>query len=267
MPDRLIGKTAIVFGAGSAGTGWGNGKAAAVAFAREGARVVCVDRLAAAAEETAHLIVEEGHEAEALAADVTDSDAVARAVAAAQTRFGAIDILHNNVGLLAAGGPEDLDEEGWRRVIDLNVGGVWRTCRAVLPGMRARRKGAVVNISSVAAIRWTGTPAFAYAAAKAAVNQATVAVAMQYARDGIRANAILPGLLDTSLRDDCRAAGTRDAGRDRSVPLGRLGEAWDIAHAAVFLASDEARFITGVCLPVDGGQSCSMGWLGESGSR
>ncbi|ACA20598.1 short-chain dehydrogenase/reductase SDR [Methylobacterium sp. 4-46] len=261
MPDRLIGKTAIVFGAGSAGTGWGNGKAAAVAFAREGARVVCVDRLAEAAEETAHLIAEEGNDAEALAADVTDSEAVVRAVAAAERRFGGIDILHNNVGLAEPGGPEDLDEAAWRRAIEVNVGGVWRTCRAVLPGMRARRRGAVVNISSVASIRWTGAAAFAYGAAKAAVNQATVAVAMQYARDGIRANAILPGLLDTSLRDDCRAAGTRDAGRDRLVPLGRLGEAWDIAHAAVFLASDEARFITGVCLPVDGGQSCSMAHL------
>ncbi|ACL61900.1 SDR family NAD(P)-dependent oxidoreductase [Methylobacterium nodulans] len=261
MPDRLIGKVAIVFGAGSAGTGWGNGKAAAVAFAREGARVVCVDRIAGAAEETAHLIGEEGNEAEAIAADVTDSEAVARAVAFTERRFGGIDILHNNVGLAEPGGPEDLDEAAWLRAIEINVGGVWRTCRAVLPGMRARRRGAVVNISSVASIRCSGAPVFAYAAAKAAVNQATVAVAIQYARDGIRANAILPGLLDTSLRDDCRTAGTRDAGRDRLVPLGRLGEAWDIAHAAVFLASDEARFITGVCLPVDGGQSCCMAAL------
>ncbi len=258
MSTRLLKKTAIVFGAGSAGTGWGNGKAVAVAFAREGARVICVDRGLAAAEETAQIIAEEGNEAEALCADVTDYDAVAKAVATGEARFGRIDILHNNVGLPEGGGPEDLDEETWRRAIEVNVGGVWRTCKAVLPGMRARRSGAVVNISSVASRRWTGTPAFAYAAAKAAVNQATISVAMQYARDGIRANAILPGLLDTTLADECRGAGTPDAGRDRRVPLGRLGEAWDIAHAAVFLASDEARFITGVCLPVDGGQSCSM---------
>ncbi|GJD49397.1 2,5-dichloro-2,5-cyclohexadiene-1,4-diol dehydrogenase LinX [Methylobacterium crusticola] len=258
MPERLLGKVAIVFGAGSAGTGWGNGKAVAVAYAREGARVVCVDRVRAAAEETAQIIAEEGNDAEALAADVTDYEAVAQSVTAGERRFGRLDILHNNVGQPEAGGPEDLDEGGWRRAIETNVGGVWRTCRAVLPGMRARRQGAVVNISSVASIRWTGAPAFAYAAAKAAVNQATMAVAMQYARDGIRANAILPGLLDTSLTDECRSAGTVDAGRDRLVPLGRRGEAWDIAHAAVFLASDEARFITGICLPVDGGQSCSM---------
>lgn len=258
MSTRLLKKVAIVFGAGSAGTGWGNGKAVAVAFAREGARVICVDRGLAAAEETAQIVAEEGNEAEALCADVTDYDAVAKAVAAGEARFGRIDILHNNVGLPEAGGPEDLDEDTWRRAIEVNVGGVWRTCKAVLPGMRARRSGAVVNISSVASRRWTGTPAFAYAAAKAAVNQATVSVAMQYARDGIRANAILPGLLDTTLADECRGAGTPESGRDRRVPLGRLGEAWDIAHAAVFLASDEARFITGVCLPVDGGQSCSM---------
>ncbi|MEH3144976.1 MAG: SDR family NAD(P)-dependent oxidoreductase [Methylobacterium frigidaeris] len=258
MSERLIGKTAIIFGAGSAGTGWGAGKAVAVAFARQGARVVCVDRHLAAAEETAHIIAEEGHEAEALAADVTDYAAVERAAGAAERRFGRIDILHNNVGLAEAGGPEELDEAAWLRVVEANVGGVWRTCKAILPGMRARRGGAIVNISSVASIRWPGAPAFAYAAAKAAVNQATVAVAMQYARDGIRANAILPGLLDTSLADQCRSTGRVDAGRDRLVPLGRLGEAWDIAHAAVFLASEEARFITGICLPVDGGQSCSM---------
>ena len=261
MSTRLLKKVAIVFGAGSSGTGWGNGKAVAVAFAREGARVICVDRGLAAAEETAQIIAEEGNEAEALAADVTDYDAVARAVAAGEARFGRIDILHNNVGQPEAGGPEDLDEESWHRAIEVNVGGVWRTCKAVLPGMRARRSGAVVNISSIAALRWAGAPSFAYAAAKAAVNQATVSVAMQYARDGIRANAILPGLLDTTLADECRGAGTPESGRDRRMPLGRLGEAWDIAHAAVFLASDEARFITGVCLPVDGGQSCSMATL------
>ncbi|KMO12783.1 SDR family NAD(P)-dependent oxidoreductase [Methylobacterium platani] len=261
MSTRLLKKVAIVFGAGSAGTGWGNGKAVAVAFAREGAKVICVDRLLAAAEETAQIIAEEGNEAAALGADVTDYEAVAGAVAAGEARFGRIDILHNNVGLPEAGGPEDLDEETWRRAIEVNVGGVWRTCKAVLPGMRARRSGAVVNISSVASLRWAGAPAFAYSAAKAAVNQATVSVAMQYARDGIRANAILPGLLDTTMADECRGAGTLEPGRDRRVPLGRLGEAWDIAHAAVFLASDEARFITGVCLPVDGGQSCSMAAL------
>jgi NAD(P)-dependent dehydrogenase (short-subunit alcohol dehydrogenase family) len=262
MADRLAGKVALVFGAGSSGPGWGNGKAVAVAYAREGARVACVDLGEAAAAETVRIIAEEGHGAQAFAADVTDAASVVAVVGAVIERFGRIDVLHNNVGATAMGGPDELGEEAWRRAIDLNVGSVYRTCRAVLPHMRARRSGAIVNISSLAAIRWLGYPYFAYAAAKAAVNQATVSIALQYAPDGIRANAIMPGLMDTPMIY-AQLAGRYDsaeamvAARGRMVPLGRMGDAWDVAAAAVFLASDEARFITGVCLPVDGGQSCN----------
>lgn len=259
---KLAGRTALVFGAGSSGPGWGNGKAAAVAYAREGARVVCVDLAEASAAETAGIVAEEGGEALALGADVCDLAAVQGVVAAALDRFGTIDILHNNVGVVVHGGPVDLDEEAFRRNLDVNVGSVYRTAKAVLPHFLARKTGVIVNISSLAAVRWTGYPYFAYYAAKAAVNQATVALALQHARDGVRANAIMPGLIDTPLiyKQISSRYGSVDemvAARDALVPLGRMGTAWDVAAAAVFLASDDARFITGVCLPVDGGQSCA----------
>jgi NAD(P)-dependent dehydrogenase (short-subunit alcohol dehydrogenase family) len=263
MVDRLKGKAAIVFGAGSSGAGWGNGKAAAVAYAREGARIACVDLVREAAEETASLIAQEGGEAVAVAADVTDTDSVGTAVAQAVTAFGRIDILHNNVGVTHMGGPVELTEEQFEAALKLNIGPVYRTAKAVIPHMLRQGAGAIVNISSLAAIRWTGYPYFAYYAAKAAVNQATVALAMQYARQGIRANCIMPGLIDTPLiyrQISGQYASVEDmvAARNAAVPMGRMGTAWDVANAAVFLASDEAQFITGVCLPVDGGQSCAV---------
>lgn len=263
MSGRLQGKSAIVFGAGSSGPGWGNGKAAAVAYAREGAAVACVDLLSDAAEETAAIIREEGGAALALAADVTDLVSVRDAAARAAAAFGGISILHNNVGVTHMGGPVELDEEKFQAALDLNIGPVYRTAKAVLPHMLAAGGGAIVNISSLAAIRYVGYPYFAYYATKAAVNQATVALAMQYARQGIRANCIMPGLIDTPLiykQISGQYASVEDmvAARDAMVPMGRMGTAWDVAAAAVFLASDEARFITGVCLPVDGGQSCAV---------
>lgn len=263
MAGRLHDKVAIVFGAGSSGPGWGNGKAAAVAFAREGASVVCVDLVAAAAEETAQIITSEGYAGEAVTANVSDLVSVETAVGRALDRFGRIDILHNNVGVTDMAGPEELDEERWHRAVELNVGSIFRTCKAVLPHMRERKSGAIVNISSLASIRWVGYPYFSYYATKAAVNHATVAIALQYAPYGIRANAILPGLIDTPLIYK-QISGQYDsvdamvAARNRLVPLGHMGDAFDVANAAVFLASDEAKFITGVCLPVDGGQSCSI---------
>lgn len=264
MRGRLTGKRAIVFGAGSSGPGFGNGKAAAVQFAREGARVACVDLSPDAAEETARIINEEGFEAVAIAADVTQSDSVNEAVARGYDAFGGIDILHNNVGVTHMGGPVELDEDGFRASVDLNVGSVYRTAKAILPIMLAQGGGAIVNISSLAAIRWTGYPYFAYYAMKAAVNQATVALAMQYARQGIRANCILPGLIDTPLiyrQISGQYASVEEmvTARNAAVPVGRMGDAFDVARAAAFLASDEAKFITGVCLPVDGGQSCVAG--------
>lgn len=263
MVDRLSGKTAIVFGAGSSGAGWSNGKAAAVAYAREGARVACIDLVREAAEETASIIEKEGGEAFAVAADVTVTDSVAAAVKQTVAAFGHIDILHNNVGVTHMGGPVELTEEQFEAALKLNLGPVYRTAKVVIPHMLHRGRGAIVNISSLAAIRWTGYPYFAYYATKAAVNQATVALAMQYARQGIRANCIMPGLIDTPLiyrQISGQYASVEDmvAARNAAVPMGRMGTPWDVANAAVFLASDEAQFITGVCLPVDGGQSCAV---------
>ncbi|MEO4000595.1 SDR family NAD(P)-dependent oxidoreductase [Mesorhizobium sp. CAU 1732] len=264
MVDRLKDKSAIVFGAGSSGPGWGNGKAAAVAYAREGARVACVDLSEDAAEETAQIIRAEGFDAIAIAADVTELASVRAAADATAAHFGAIDILHNNVGVTHMGGPLELDEDKFQAAIDLNLGPVYRTAKAVLPHMLAKGSGAIVNISSLAAIRYVGYPYFAYYATKAAVNQATVALAMQYARQGIRANCIMPGLIDTpmiykQISGQYASPDEMVAARNAMVPLGTMGTAWDVAAAAVFLASGEAKFITGVCLPVDGGQSCAVG--------
>ncbi|WP_312224105.1 SDR family NAD(P)-dependent oxidoreductase [Rhizobium rhizoryzae] len=264
MAGRLSGKRAIVFGAGSSGPGYGNGKAAAMEYAREGAQVACVDLVLDAANETHQIIAQEGFASIAIAADVTRQASVEQAVRQAVDAFGGIDILHNNVGVTHMGGPVELSEESFQASVDLNIGSVYRTAKAVLPIMEKQKDGAIINISSLAAIRWTGYPYFAYYAMKAAVNQSTVAIAMQYARRGIRANCIMPGMIDTPLiykQISGQYASAEDmvAARSRSVPVGRMGDAFDIARAAVFLASDEARFITGVCLPVDGGQSCAMG--------
>ncbi len=262
VTGRLEGKSAIVFGAGSSGPGWGNGKAAAVAFAREGAKVACVDLVVTAAEETVSIIRDEGFEAIAIAADVTDLASVEAAAAQTAEAFGGISILHNNVGVTHMGGPVELDEAKFQAALDLNIGPVYRTSKAVLPYMIEAGGGAIINISSLAAIRYIGYPYFAYYATKAAVNQATVALAMQYARQGIRANCIMPGLIDTPLiynqiSGQYGSVEEMVAARDAMVPLGKMGTAWDVAAAAVFLASDDAKFITGVCLPVDGGQSCA----------
>lgn len=259
----LIDRTAIVFGAGHRGDGYSNGKAAAVAYARAGAAVACADIDLEAATETAAGITAEGGTAIAIQVDVTRLDSVEAAKDQALARLGRIDILHNNVGVTHMGGPVDLDEATFQRSMDLNLGSVYRTAKSILPHMIERRSGVVVNISSLASTRWTGYPYFAYMASKAAVNQATVAIAMEYARYGIRANCVIPGLIDSPLiyrqiASQYASVEEMVEARKRLVPLGCMGDPWDIAHAAVFLASDQARFITGVCLPVDGGQSCAM---------
>lgn len=259
---RLAGRRAALFGAGSSGPGWGNGKAAAVAYARAGAAVACIDISRAAAEETAGIIRGEGGQAVALAADVTDEASVVAAVAEAAAALGGLDILHNNVGHATMGGPEALDLAALRRALDLNLTGAWLAIRHALPHLRAAgRPAAIVNVSSLAAIRWTGYPYAAYMAAKAALNQLTVAVALEHARAGIRANAIMPGKMDTPLiyrQIAGQYASVEEMVRARaeSCPMGRMGTAWDVANAAVFLASDEAGYVTGQCLAVDGGASC-----------
>lgn len=255
---RLADRVALVFGAGSVGPGWGNGKASAVAYARAGAKVVCVDINRSAAEETVGIIRGEGGTAEALACDVTKLLEVEDVVARTTALFGPVDILHNNVGHAKMGGPPDLSEDEWRREMDLNVTGMFLACKVVIPTMQARGRGVITNISSSAGIRYVGYPYTSYYAAKGAVNQFTVGVALQYARDGIRCNAILPGLMDTPLiyqQISVQYASPDEMvkARHEATPMGRMGTGWDVANAAVFLASDEASYINAVCLPVDGG--------------
>lgn len=263
MSNRLQKKVAIVFGAGGPPHEISNGRAAAIAYAREGAAVISVDRVAEAAEETAVIIRSEGHQSISVSADVTDTEAVVRAIQVGLERFGRLDILHNNVGIAPAGSPIELDDEAFQRVMDINVGSVHRTVRAVLPHFISQKSGTIVNVSSLAAIRWTGYSYFAYYASKAAVNQATVSIALEYADRGIRANVIMPGVIDTPLvykqiADQYSSVEEMINKRKTAIPMQKTGSPWDIANAAVFLASEEAGFITGVCLPVDGGHSCAM---------
>lgn len=255
---RLKDRVALVFGAGSVGPGWGNGKASAVAYARAGARVVCVDVNLAAAQETVGIIAGEGGQASAHACDVTREADVKRVVDAVMADHGRIDILHNNVGHTKMGGPPDISLEDWHRQLDLNMTGIFLACKFVIPVMQAQKRGVITNISSAAGLRYTGYPYASYYAAKGGVNQLTVGLALQYARDGIRCNAILPGLMDTPLIHQqisgqyASPEAMMDA-RHAASPTGRMGTGWDIANAAVFLASDEAGYINAVCLPVDGG--------------
>lgn len=256
---RLDGRVALVFGAGSVGPGWGNGKASAVAYAREGAIVVAVDVNEAAAQETVGIIASEGGKTPAwFVCDVTNERQVKGVVELVIGMFGRIDILHNNVGTTRMGGPPDLSLEEWHRQIDINVTGAFLACKHVIPIMQAQKKGVITNISSVASIRYTGYPYASYYAAKGAVNQFTIGIALQYAREGIRCNAILPGMMDTPLihqQISGQYASTEEMLRARheASPTGRMGTGWDIANAAVFLASDEAGYINAVILPVDGG--------------
>ena len=259
---RLRGKTALVFGAGSIGPGWGNGKATAAAFAREGAQVVCADVNIAAAEETAAIIRNEGGAAIAVCADVTRSDDIERTVSAALDHYRRIDVLDNNVGIAEIGGVVELPVETWERVLKVNLTSAFLTMKYVIPIMERQGGGSIINISSIASIRYTGVPYVAYAASKAAMNQLTRTTALQYAPKQIRVNAILPGLMRTPMvKHSAGLAGAYGDGdveamwrkRDRQVPIGSMGTAWDVAGAAVYLASDEAKYVTGIELLVDGG--------------
>ncbi|MGE8602370.1 SDR family NAD(P)-dependent oxidoreductase [Bordetella trematum] len=262
MSARLQGKTAVVMGAGSSGPGWGNGKAAAVLFAREGARVVCVDIHLEAAQETARLIQAEGGQALALQADVTRQADIAAVQHAAQAAFGRVDILNNNVGIVSVGGVLDIDEQEWDRVYAINLKSAFLAMKQFIPAMREQGGGSIINISSVASLRYTGVPYVTYSTTKAALNHLTRVTAAQYAPDRLRVNAIIPGLMKTPMVEQAanlaQEYGEGDVQRmwrerDAQVPMGHMGDAWDVAHAALFLASDEARYVTGIELVVDGG--------------
>ena len=266
MGDRLKDKVAIVTGAGSVGPGWGNGKAAAVLFAREGAKVLAVDIDPDAAEETRRIILEEGGECAVHRTDVSRAEQVKAMADRCLEVYGRIDILHNNVGILQVGGPEEISEEQWDHLFAVNVKGMFLSCKYVLPVMERLGKGAIVNISSLAAIRYTGYPAISYHASKGAVNQLTQSIALQYAPKNIRANCIMPGFMNTPmivepLKNTYGPGGVEEMVRKRDalVPMGRMGDAWDVAYAALFLASDEAKYITGIELLVDGGITCRVG--------
>lgn len=262
MSGRLQDKIALVTGAGSVGPGWGNGRAIAVRFAQEGAKVFAIDRDAERMLETIRLVEEAGGEIATATCDVTRSDDIAAIVAACMKRFGRIDLLVNNVGGSAAGGPVEMSEEVWDAQIDHNLKSVFLMCKQVLPLMQAQASGAIVNISSTSGLRWTGSAQVAYASTKAAVIQFSRVTAVQYAKSGIRVNTVVPGQLYTPMVD-VRLAKQRTGGnveallkqRQARIPLAFMGDGRDTANAALFLASDEARFITGTELVVDGGMS------------
>ena len=264
MGERVKGKVAIVTGAGSVGPGVGNGKAAAVLYAREGARVMLVDYSLEAAVETKRLIDEEGAECFTFRADVSKSDDCAGMIEECIRVYGRVDILHNNVGIEIPGGIEDITEDDWDRTLAVNLKSVFLTCKHALPHMANAGSGSIVNISSINGIRTLPALSGAYGASKAGMIALTREIAVEYAAKGVRANAILPGMMRTPFVE---ASLTQAWGgdieemmglRDAMVPTGKQGEPWDVAHAALFLASDEAKYVTGTTLVVDGGLTSAV---------
>jgi NAD(P)-dependent dehydrogenase (short-subunit alcohol dehydrogenase family) len=263
MGDRLKNKVALVTGAGSVGPGWGNGKAIATLFAREGAKIFALDMKLAAVEETRDIIRKENGECTVCQANVTRSEQVKAAVETCIQTYGRIDILVNNVGIVEVGGPLELSEENWDNVINVNLKSVFLTCKYTLPHMLAQGRGSIVNISSIAALRFLGYPSASYNASKGAINQLTQNIAVQFAEKGIRANCVLPGMLNTPMIVEPLKRFYSEGDiekmikiRDAQVPMKKMGDAWDTAYAALFLASDEAKYITGANLVVDGGVCC-----------
>jgi NAD(P)-dependent dehydrogenase (short-subunit alcohol dehydrogenase family) len=262
MTGRLQDRIAIVTGAGSVGPGWGNGRATAVRFAEEGARIFAIDRDLDSVAETRERVKAVGGEMVVHACDVTDSAAVAAMVAACIDRYSRIDCLVNNVGGSAHGGPVELSEEAWDAQIDSNLTSVFLTCKHVLPVMERQGGGAIVNVASTSGIRFTGAFQVGYAATKAGVIQFSRVVAVQYAAKNIRVNTVVPGQLHTPMVE-ARLARQRAGGdveallaqRLARIPMGFAGDGRDTANAALFLASDEARFVTGTEIVVDGGMS------------
>ena len=263
---RMAGKVVLVMGAGSVLPGWGNGKAAAVLYAVEGGKVLVVDAKGVAAEETAALIIANGGTASALTADATSEKDVARAIATCRDIYGRLDVLHNNVGGSGTGKSlADITLDDWNQTIARNLTSAMLSCRAAVPVMIAQGGGAIVNVSSVSSIRHLGVPTAVYSAGKAGLNAFTQNIALHYAAKGVRANCVLPGYIDTPFirrpiggkpnyeNKGFKTAAEYSAARDKTIPMGRMGTGWDVAYAALFLASDEAAYITGTTLVVDGG--------------
>ena len=267
MTGRLQDRHAIVFGAGAL-NGIGNGSAAAICYAREGACLTLVDLDIKAVEACVDLLHSEGLDGLAVQADVTSAVQIDKAVSEAENTHGPIDILHNNVGITVPGGVIGESQNDWHRVMDTNLTSAFLTMKRILPSMIERHTGAIVNISSVAGSRYTGYDYASYSASKAGLNQLTVVTALQHAANGIRVNAVVPGIVDTDMVRkqivkfyESESAMLDD--RNSKVPTGKMATPWDIGAAALFLASDDAAQITGHCLPVDGGLSLQIG-LGNS---
>ena len=262
MSNRLKGKVAIIIGAGCVGPGWGNGRATAFRFVEEGAKVFAVDNSESALIETIERVNTLDGTMETFIGDATQSQSVADMIKACVNKFGRLDILVNNVGGSKKGGPVELSEEDWDSQVDYNLKSVFLSCKHALPELEKDGGGAIVNIASTSGTRWTGSAQVAYAATKAGVIQLSKVVAMEYAAKKIRVNAIAPGQLHTPMVE-ARLAGQRTGGdveallkqRLARIPLGFMGDGNDTANAAVFLASEEARFITGTELVVDGGMT------------
>ncbi len=261
MPGRVAGKVALITGAGCVGPGWGNGRAAAVLFAREGAKVFAVDKNPDSMTETVASVGNDG-EIVTHACDVTDDAQVRAMTEACRKAFGRVDILINNVGGSAAGGAAEISEESFDAQIEYNLKSVFLACRHVIPVMVEQCGGAIVNTASTSGIRYTGSPQIGYASSKAAIIQFSRVTAVQYAKDGIRVNTVVPGQMHTPMVE-ARLAKQRTGGdvetllkaRVARIPLGFMGDGRDTANAVLFLASDEARFITGTEIVVDGGMT------------
>lgn len=262
MSDRLLGKVALITGAGSVGPGWGNGRSMAVCFAQDGAKVFAVDINEANLEETLTLAGDSRGNIVTGSADVTKAGSIKKMVQACLEKFGRIDILVNNVGGSAKGGPVEMSEEVWDSQVDYNLKSVFLTCKYVLPIMEKQGSGVIINMASTSGIRWTGSAQIAYAATKAGIIQFSKVLAVQYAKKNIRVNTIIPGQLHTPMVE-ARLASQRTGGnveellsqRQSRIPLPFMGDGRDTANAALFLASDESRFITGTEIIVDGGMS------------
>lgn len=260
--ERLKDKVALVVGAGSVGPGWGNGRACATIFAAEGAQVVAADINKDALDVTLDNIASQDGHGHGIVCDVTDSDSVRALIRETIGAYGRIDVLVNVVGGSRAGGAAELDEQGWNQQLDFNLTSVYRTCHEVIPHMITQEAGAIVNIASTSGMRWTGSPQVAYASTKAGIISFSRVTAIQYARHGIRVNTVVPGQLHTPMVET-RLAGQRAGGdveallkqRQSRIPLGFMGDGRDTGYAALFLASDEARFVTGTELVVDGGMT------------